>query len=183
MFSRFAVPLAVVALVFLGWVVLRLIRLTRRGEDTEAARLALRVGALWLVGLLLVTLGGRPQEASGQVIFNWVPFRSQSVVTSAAVLNALLFVPAGLLLPWIVRAALWRCVLVAFAGAVLLSSTIEVVQACTPLGTAFDITDVILNTLGAAVAVVVAGSAWKLSVASFTKKHEIRSHPAGRVGR
>ena len=144
MFSRFAVPSAIVALAFLGWVLIRLVRLTRRGDRAEAGRLALRVGALWLVGLL--------------------------------------FVPAGLLLPWILRAGLWRRLLVAFVGAGLLSSMIELIQAYTPLGTAFDITDIILNTSGAVAAVLVACAIWKLSVGSITKKHEIRSDPAGRVG-
>jgi hypothetical protein len=178
---RFVVPAAVVALAFLVWVLLRLIRLSRRGEDSQAARLASKVGALWVVGLLLATLGGRPRDPSGLVFLNWVPFEDQSAVSGPEmVLNALLFTPAGLLLPWILaRAAL---VPIAVFGAAVLSSAIEAFQAFTPLGTAGDVTDILLNTLGAGVAVVVGSWAWKLSGASARKKYEIRSDSAGRVG-
>jgi hypothetical protein len=182
---RFGLPVAVVALAFLVWVLLRLIRLTRRGEDSQAARLALSVGALWVVGLLLVTLGGRPRDPSGHVFFNWVPFAAQSAVSRPElVLNAILFAPAGLLLPWIFgRAARRWVVAIALLGAGVMSSVIEVVQAFTPLGTAGDATDILLNTTGAAIAAAIGSSAWKLSGASVRKNHEIRSDSAGRVGR
>jgi glycopeptide antibiotics resistance protein len=99
------------------------------------------------------------------------------------VLNALLFTPAGLLLPWILgRAARSWLVPIAVFGAAVLSSAIEALQALTPLGTAGDVTDILLNTLGAGVAVVVGSWAWKLSGASARKKYEIRSDSAGRVG-
>jgi glycopeptide antibiotics resistance protein len=182
--DRFDVLAAVVALAFLGWVLLRLRRLTRRGQDQQAARLALRVGALWLVGLLLVTLGGRPQDANGSVFFNWVPFATQNAAhESEIVMNCLLFVPAGVLLPWIVRAG-WRWL--ALVGAASLSAVIEIVQTFTPLGTAGDLTDILLNTLGAVLAAAVSSiafRAWKLSGASVTKNHEIRSDLAGWDGR
>ncbi|MEU0094617.1 VanZ family protein [Kribbella sp. NPDC006257] len=143
---------------------------------------------LWVVGLLLVTLGGRPRAPSGLVFFNWVPFGAQSAVSRPEiVLNLLLFAPAGLLLPWILlrvgrwglAAGGWRLVLVSVGGAFLLSSLIEITQAFTPLGTAGDLTDILLNTTGCALAAVVAG---KLSEVVGRKRYEIRSDSAGRVG-
>jgi glycopeptide antibiotics resistance protein len=180
----FVVPAAVLALAFLAWVLLRLIRLSRRGEGPQAALLAWRAGVLWVVGLLLATLGGRPRDPSGSVFFNWVPFGAQSAVSRPEiVLNLLLFAPAGLLLPWILlRVGRWRLVLVSVGCAFLLSSLIEIAQAFTPLGTAGDLTDILLNTTGCALAAVVAVVAGKLSEVVGRKKYEVRSDSAGRVG-
>lgn len=115
--------------------------------------------ALWMAGLVLVTFGGRPRDASGP-FFNWVPFATQSAVhESEIVMNLLLFTPAGFLLPWIARyAGPQRAVTIALGGAALLSSVIEVVQTFTALGTAGDITDILLNTGGCIIAVAVASS-------------------------
>lgn len=152
--SNLVVPAAVVALAFLAWVLLRLVRLTRRGDFVRARRLAVTCAGLWGFGLLLVTLGGRPQDPSGLVFFNWIPFATQTAAsTSEIVMNFLLFTPAGFLLPWIVRYATWRrIVVVGTTGAAMISTVIEVLQAFTSLGTAGDLTDILLNTAGCAIA-------------------------------
>lgn len=148
------------ALAFLVWVLVRLVRLTRRRELVRARRLAITCGGLWAIGLLLVTLGGRPQDPSGLVFFNWVPFGTQTAAsTSEIVVNFLLFTPAGFLLPWIVRSAgRRRVVVIAMAGAAVISTVIEVLQAFTPLGTAGDLTDILLNTAGCTTAATTASA-------------------------
>jgi glycopeptide antibiotics resistance protein len=155
---RLVVPAAVAALALLAWVLLRLCRLTRRRQHQQAARLATTCAGLWLVGLLLVTLGDRPRDAYGHVFFNWVPFATHNVaLKSELVINLMLFTPAGLLLPWIAQqTARARLLAMALTGAIMVSSLIEVVQTFTPLGTAGDITDVLLNTSGCVVAAAVA---------------------------
>ena len=109
---------------------------------------------MWFAGLLFVTLGGRPHDAYGHVFFNWVPFATQSAAhETEIVVNLLLFVPAGLLLAWSaggVSAA--RVIGLAAGGAAAVSMGIEVVQTFTPLGTAGDITDVMLNATGCVMA-------------------------------
>lgn len=154
------VPLAVVALALLARVLLQLCRFTGRGEDPAAARLASKWVALWMVGLVLVTFGGRPRDESGGPFFNWIPFATQTAVhQSEIVLNLLLFTPAGFLLPWIARHAVpERVAMIALCAAALLSSAIEVVQTFTPLGTAGDITDILLNTGGCIIAATVSSS-------------------------
>jgi len=149
--SSLVVPAAVVALAFLAWVLLRLVRLTRRGAFAPARRLAITCSGLWGLGLLLVTLGGRPQDPRGLVFFNWIPFATQTAAsTSEIVMNFLLFMPAGILLPWIARYATWRrVVIMAVIGSAMISTAIELLQAFTPLGTAGDLTDILLNTSAA----------------------------------
>jgi glycopeptide antibiotics resistance protein len=156
--NSLVVPAAVLALGLLTWVLVRLIRLTQRRELEQAARLARACGALWGIGLLLVTLGGRPRDATGYVFFNWVPFATQTAAsTSEIVMNLLLFVPAGLLLPWIARHANpHRVIAIALVGAALTSSVIEILQTFTPLGTAGDLTDILLNTIGCTIAAAIA---------------------------
>ncbi|MFD7160284.1 VanZ family protein [Kribbella sp. NPDC059898] len=136
---------------------LRLHRLDRRGLGDQAARLARSCLGLWFVGLLLVTLGDRPHDPTRGSYFNWVPFGAQSAAPAIEnLVNLLLFVPAGLLLVWIARhASAGRLVLMSSAGALLLSFLIECLQAFTPLGTAGDITDVLLNITGCMVATAV----------------------------
>jgi glycopeptide antibiotics resistance protein len=151
--DNFVVLVAVLALVFLACVLLRLIRLSRQGQQVEARRLALICGGLWMIGLLTVTLGGRPQDAYGHVFFNWIPFATQNAAhKSEIVMNCLLFTPAGALLPWVVGRR--KALPFALAGAFLLSALIEVVQTVTPLGTAGDLTDILLNASGCALAAV-----------------------------
>ncbi|WP_432945795.1 VanZ family protein [Kribbella sp. CA-253562] len=162
--SSLVVPAAVVALAFLAWVLLRLVRLTQQRDVVRATRLATVCGVLWVLGLLLVTLGGRPRDATGYVLFNWVPFATQTAAsTSEIVVNFLLFMPAGLLLPWIARhASRQRITVVALVGAALISSVIEVLQTFTPLGTAGDFTDILLNTAGCTIATVLASNVYWL---------------------
>jgi glycopeptide antibiotics resistance protein len=156
--NSLVVPAAVLALALLTGVLVRLVRLTQRRELEQATRLAITCGALWAIGLLLVTLGGRPRDATGYVFFNWVPFATQTAAsTSEIVMNVLLFMPAGLLLPWIARHAdLQRVIAIALVGAALTSSVIEVLQTFTPLGTAGDLTDILLNTIGCTIAAAIA---------------------------
>lgn len=158
--SNLVTPAAVVALAFLTWVLLRLVRLTQRGDVTRAARLATTCGALWGLGLLLVTLGGRPRDPSGLVFFNWVPFATQTAASRSEILmNFLLFMPAGFLLPWIARhSTRKRVVVVALVGSGLVSSVIEVLQTFTTLGTAGDFTDILLNTAGCTIAATASSS-------------------------
>ena len=146
-----------VALAFLAWVLLRLVRLTRRGDFVRARRLAVACTALWAVGLAVVTLGGRPQDPSGRVFFNWIPFATQTAAaTSEIAVNFLLFMPAGFLLPWIARYATPRRIpMIAAAGSAVLSTVIELLQAFTSLGTAGDLTDILLNTAGCTVAAAI----------------------------
>ena len=155
--SNLVVPAAVAALAFLAWVLLRLVRLTRRGDFVRARRLAAACTGLWTLGLLVVTLGGRPQDPSGRVFFNWVPFATQTAAsTSEIFVNFLLFMPAGFLLPWIARYATRRRIpVIAAAGATLISTVIEVLQAFTSLGTAGDLTDILLNTAGCTAAATI----------------------------
>ncbi|WP_157979895.1 VanZ family protein [Kribbella monticola] len=154
------IPAAVVAFAFLAWVAVRLTRLTRSRDFTRAARLATTFGVLWGVGLLAVTLGGRPRDESGTFFFNWVPFATQTAAADTEiVMNVLLFMPAGFVLPWIARHAnRRRVVLVAFVGAAVISSMIEALQTFTPLGTAGDLTDILLNTAGCTLAAIIAAS-------------------------
>ncbi|QNE19618.1 VanZ family protein [Kribbella qitaiheensis] len=151
------IPAAVVALAFLAWVLLRLVRLTRQGDFIRAAHLASASTALWGLGLLLATLGGRPQDSLGRIWFNWVPFATQTAANDTEiVMNFLLFVPAGLLLPWIARhATRQRVIVLALGAAAMLSSVIEVLQTFTPLGTAGDITDILSNTIGCTIAAAI----------------------------
>ncbi|HZX08183.1 VanZ family protein [Kribbella sp.] len=176
--TNLIVPAAVVALAFVAWVLLRLCRLSLQGLDEQAARLARVCLALWFAGLLVVTLGGRPHDASGGVYFNWIPFAAQSTAPATEnLVNLLLFVPAGLLLGWVApHASDARLLLSASAGALLLSSLIECMQAFTPLGTAGDITDVLLNTTGC-----IAASAVGISVRHVLARTLQRNHrrPAG----
>lgn len=155
--TNFIVPAAVAGFAFVAWVLLRLCRLSVQGLDKRAARLARASLALWFVGLLGVTLGGRPRDATEGVYFNWTPFAAQSSTPATEnVVNLLLFVPAGLLLAWSGKYATNILLLLTSSiGALSLSFLIECIQAFTPLGTAGDITDVILNTSGCIVATVV----------------------------
>lgn len=164
--SNLVIPAAIAAFAFLAWVLLRLVRLTQRRDFARAARLATTCGALWGFGLLWVTLGSRPQDPSGAVFFNWVPFATQNAAsTSEIVANFLMFMPAGFLLPWIARHAAWqRIVVMALVGAALVSSVIEVSQAFTSLGTAGDFTDILLNTIGCTVAAIISSSVHHLLV-------------------
>ncbi|WP_427885665.1 VanZ family protein [Kribbella sp. GL6] len=134
--------------------VLRLHRLDRQGLGGQAARLARTCLVLWFGGLLLVTLGGRPHDPAGGNYFNWVPFAAQSAAPATEnLVNLLLFVPAGLLLVWVARHASGsRLLLMSSVGSLLLSFLIECLQTFTPLGTAGDITDVLLNVTGCTLA-------------------------------
>jgi glycopeptide antibiotics resistance protein len=127
-----------------------------RSHDGQAARLARACLVLWFVGLLAVTLGGCPQDAYGRIDFNWMPFATESTGHGTEIiLNLLLFVPAGLLLIWVARhASDVRLVLTASTGAAFLSSLMECVQTFTPLCTAGDITDILLNTTGCVLAAI-----------------------------
>lgn len=167
--SNLVIPAAVVAFAFLAWVLLRLVRLTQRRDLTRAARLATTCAALWGVGLLLATLGGRPQDSNGTIFFNWVPFATQGPGSDTEILmNCLMFMPAGLLLPWIAQHATPQgVVLLAFGGAALISSVIEVLQTFTPLGTAGDFTDILLNTVGCTVAAIIAASVHHLLISQL----------------
>nr|WP_185448694.1 VanZ family protein [Kribbella qitaiheensis] len=108
--------------------------------------------------------------------FNWAPFASQAVV-SEIVVNFLLFMPAGFLLPWIARhAKRQRTIGVALVGAALLSSVIEVVQTFTPLGTAGDVTDILLNTVGCTIAATISSSVHHLLVSQ-----QLTTSSAGRL--
>jgi glycopeptide antibiotics resistance protein len=180
--SNLVVPAAVAALAFLAWVLLRLVRLTRRGDFVRARRLATTCGGLWGLGLLLVTLGGRPQDPSGQVFFNWIPFAAQTAASiSEIVLNFFLFMPAGFLLPWIARHATWRrVVVIAIAGAAVISTVIEVLQAFTPLGTAGDFTDILLNTTGCTVAAISAAILRQILIRQQLAPTAIHRQVAGR---
>ncbi|HWD82150.1 MAG TPA: VanZ family protein [Kribbella sp.] len=155
--SSLVVPAAVAALAFLAWVLLRLVRLTRRGDLVRARRLAAACVGLWALGLLVVTLGGRPHDPSGRVFFNWIPFATQTAAsTSEIAVNFLLFMPVGFLLPWIAPYATWQRIPVfAAAGATVISTVIEVLQAFTSLGTAGDLTDILLNTAGCTAAATI----------------------------
>jgi glycopeptide antibiotics resistance protein len=118
-----------------------------------ARRLALTVLGLWLAGLLLATLGGRPRDAGSGVYFNWQPFATQ-VVTSEILANFFLFAPLGLLVSWVFPRAFRQILVLSGIAALLISFTLEIIQAYTPLGTAGDITDVLLNVSGCCFAAV-----------------------------
>ena len=109
----------------------------------------------YLVCLLLLTLS--PQAAStSDVKSNFVPFFSVIYALKSGfqtaqylvILNILLFVPMGIFLPCVFRKAdrFYRTVLTAFAVTLF----IELVQVLLP-GRAFDIDDILMNTLGAAI--------------------------------
>jgi VanZ like family len=152
----FVVPIAVATLSSLGWMLLRLRHQVLRGDDSGADRFARVCIALWLAGLLLVTLGGRPRDVSSPgVYFNWVPFATQTfaVHRTEIAANLFLFIPLGLLLPWILGESYVRAGLVASATSLTLSGGIELIQTYTALGTAGDITDILLNTFGGVLAV------------------------------
>ncbi|MGW6195493.1 VanZ family protein [Kribbella sp. NPDC055110] len=181
--SNLVVPAAVAALAFLAWVLLRLVRLTRRRDFVRPRRLAITCVGLWGFGLLLVTLGGRPHDPSGLVFFNWIPFATQTAAsTSEIVMNFLLFMPAGFLLPWIARYATWRrLVVIAITGAAMISTVIEVLQAFTPLGTAGDLTDMLLNTAGCAIAATIAAILHQVLIRE--PEHTARRKARRQVGR
>ena len=75
---------------------------------------------------------------------------SSDTLPSAAT-NALLFVPLGLLLPLLARR---RPIITTALTALVLSTLVETGQYLAAVGRAADITDVILNTLGATVGAV-----------------------------
>lgn len=128
---------------------------------------------LWISAIAAMTLGTRAADASLTEI-QLVPFHSYAAVLNGKsteilrsnFMNVLLFYPAGVLLGDVFpqRWRLWqRMVLIAVLCAAI-SAGIEYCQYCYCLGTA-EIDDVIHNTLGAALGVLVC----KIQVNIFMK--------------
>ncbi len=115
-------------------------------------RIALLLVGCWLIIATYGTLAGLGAQPGPRSYFNLVPFRSYFADpprTVAEVLgNVALFVPLGLLLPFVSRR--WTLPLVLSVAAVL-SMIIEVGQFLLNQGRSADIDDVVLNVIGAVV--------------------------------
>ena len=106
----------------------------------------------YLVSLVLLTLVPSGHEAD----INLIPFRSLAFAVESGfetaqnllLLNILLFVPLGVFLPLVFKKAekIAKTVLICFGA----SLAIELLQLIFPLGRAFDVDDLILNTFGGA---------------------------------
>ena len=124
--------------------------------------LPLVVGATYLAALVLIAWWPTHVDA-GLGVVDWPLTRALAAVlgisaaSAYAVIevgaNVALFVPLGLLISW--RFAGWRWWRVALVGA-LVSVVIEVVQAVTPLDRTASVTDVLANTVGAALGALAA---------------------------
>ena len=144
------IPLGLAAVVLVTFI-LGSIR-TRRGrprrEAFTSAMLDVLAGAS-LISVLVLTL---PRSIEAHRSMEVIPFRESfhdSTRTAETVANVILFVPLGIFAPacW-ANIDRWRRVLL---GAVTLSLAIEVAQFLLKLGRQASITDVILNTVGAAI--------------------------------
>jgi glycopeptide antibiotics resistance protein len=121
------------------------------GKTTLVRRAALILLGCWVVLALHGTLAGLRPPDMPRSYFNLVPFRSFSSVRprtlSEIAGNVALFVPLGMLLPFLSRRwSLPRVVILA----VVLSTLFEVSQYVLNRGRLADIDDVMLNVLGAA---------------------------------
>lgn len=111
-----------------------------------------------------------------------VPFADYEVAD--AVMNVLVFVPVGVLVPLLMARASWRSVVVAAA---LLSLAIEVTQYVTAHllggGHIADVNDLIFNIIGGAVGFALFSVLVKIPFVSAVvdrfRWHEIRAHGAG----
>lgn len=130
--------------------------LTRKRFPARAGAHALRyLFLVYLVCVGMLTLVPSGFDMQGGV--NLVPFSGivDALLTTSEValqlifLNILMFVPMGVFLPWVFPKVdrLYKAVLISF-GATLI---IEALQVALPGGRAFDIDDIILNTLGGAI--------------------------------
>ena len=139
--------LAAVAIVTLALGSLRIKRGRPKREAFTTALLDVLVGAS-LLAVLVLTL---PPSIEARRSIELIPFRQSfhdSTRTAETVANILLFVPLGIFTParWATLDR-WRSVLV---GALGFSVTIEAAQFLLKLGRQASITDVVLNTVGAA---------------------------------
>lgn len=171
-------PIVLVPVVaVLVWVIVRSLRLIRQGRGATARRLVSATLGAWLVTLILVTTPGRGAQPGRH--FELIPFGFDEPLSWRAnelVVNALMFVPLGLLLPLIVRqrATLW----VAICGFTI-STLIEIYQYAAASGRAADSTDILLNTTGAVLAAIIAHRTYARSTAREeipqTRHGEIRA--------
>lgn len=130
----------------------------------EAAVPVVRVLAIPTVILVILVFALRPGDIVPGDTFaiNLDPFRdlrrsvefgeSTSIDIQNLVGNAAMFVPFGLAIAWVFPRARFLSVL---GAAIAFSVTIEVAQSTPGVGRSSDITDVIMNTTGAAIGFVV----------------------------
>ncbi|PZE74755.1 hypothetical protein DEI82_10045 [Curtobacterium sp. MCBD17_019] len=151
------IPAAIVVWVLLLW------RLRQRDRLTLSRTIT--AGAACLFGIVLlrsvlfpapIVLGAeRATLPPWPVFVQLIPVATVPRDPSGMVLNIVLFVPIGVLLPFLVRGSVIRLGTIAF----LLSVTIEVVQLVGDMtvstGRVADIDDVIGNTIGALVGIAV----------------------------
>lgn len=142
--------LSALGLYALGWAVL--CRVRRRNGRPLPTKPQLLLGLLlflWLAGVLGVTLllprvGGPPNFTPFRAWWNaWI--RDSSMLWSSLILNILLFLPLGVLLPLCFRRV--RRGLPTVGTGFLLSLVIELLQYVTHRGF-LDVDDLMLNTLG-----------------------------------
>ena len=160
-----SIALALIAaapLILLGAVAIAWRRRTR--SWSEAAVPVVRALAIPTVILVILVFALRPGDIvpGDTYAINLEPFRdlrrsvefgqSVSIDIQNVIGNAAMFVPLGLAIAWVFPGA--RFVL-AMLVAIVLSVTIEVAQSTPSVGRSSDITDVIMNTTGAAIGFVV----------------------------
>lgn len=144
----------------IGVVVLVLLcRAELAGKAELVRRAALSLLGCWVVLAVYATLAGLRPADMPRSYFNLVPFRSFSSdpprTLSEVAGNVALFVPLGMLLPFLSRRwSLPRVLLLAL----VLSALLEVCQYVLNRGRLADIDDVMLNALGA----VLGWLAWRL---------------------
>jgi glycopeptide antibiotics resistance protein len=134
---------------------------TWRGATLPVARLAVLPVAI--AAILVVTL--RPGDAGIGGGFNLEPFRDLRMSLASGVLvdipvqnlfgNLAMFVPFGVAAAWTFPG---RSIAVVTVAALVLSTTIEIIQSQPGIGRSADITDVMMNTTGAALGAL----AWRV---------------------
>ena len=108
--------------------------------------------------ILFVTLYGRSRKILDTVpdflpLISFVKSDLKSVVWRSMFLNILLFIPLGLSMPFVLSERVKHNVLVTVLSCAALSVLIELVQLAFSMGK-FEVNDMIMNTLGAALGTV-----------------------------
>lgn len=139
------------ALLILG----RLIYLLKNGDQRGLRRVLGLFIPLWFVGLCIAVLPASPQPDPSIPggTFNWIPFLAhrERDLGIELVANFGLFVPLGLMLAFYWRKhSIGKTTLLALG----ISCSIELTQLLLNNNRAADITDIITNTAGAAIAAV-----------------------------
>jgi glycopeptide antibiotics resistance protein len=102
--------------------------------------------------------------------------RTAPIRGAEILVNLLRFAPLGMLLPWVLRVGSVRVGAVAGISSSVLSFTIELIQALTPLGTAGDVTDMLLNTIGCTLAASLVNALYAQLMGARSRRNRARGY-------